>query len=108
MWAAYIHETKGEQVIEYPFGFITYRAYPDLGTIHVGEVYVVPEERKHGYASKLMDQVGEIGKSCGCTMITTFVCVNNQMKETSLLASLKYGMRIVSMDELKITLAREL
>ena len=54
LWADYQRERAGKHVIEEKDGFVVY-SYPTPKEVWIEDIYVVPSERKSGYATQLAD-----------------------------------------------------
>lgn len=73
LYAQYILEREGKEIIEDNEGFVTFIECEDRPGIYIADVYVVPEERKTGKAHSYFDQVEEIAKERGKTFLRTSV-----------------------------------
>lgn len=63
LYAKYIKELKNYDIVEDEFGFASYGFEEDC--CYIEDIYVVPEKRKDGIASKYADRVAEIAKGLG-------------------------------------------
>lgn len=92
-FADYIKETRGRDIIETSYGFATYIIQgPEC---YIEDIYISPENRVNGMASKLADKIKERAKDAGCkTLIGTVNCEFSD-PSTSMLSMLHYGFKIL-------------
>lgn len=95
IYADYLKELIGDEAIESDIGFATYR-FTDEKTIYIVDIYVRPDFRKSGEASKFADQVVEIGKKKGCTKVIGTVVPSRKGSTDSMKALLGYGFKLES------------
>ena len=105
---AYLKEYQGQEYLETDFGFVTYKIIPETQTIFAPTVFVDKAYRKGGYGRDLMDEVSDIGRDADCRVLLGMVQMDYKGKETSLMAALSYGMKIVSSSATEIYLSKEL
>ncbi len=65
LYAEYLKERTYDEIIETDEGFATYRVIEEGKAVYIVDIYVTPEARKAGLASKLADQIAEIANSRG-------------------------------------------
>lgn len=104
----YMKEYRNQDYFETEHGFITYLLIPESKTVFVGDLYVKPEMRKSHHATQLVNTVCDIGREAGMKQLVSIIYMDFAGKEVSLLSSLKYGCKIISVDPSKITVAKEL
>ncbi len=106
LYAEYLKESFGRYIIEKDYGFITYDLIEDK--ICTVDGYIKPEFRKQGLASKMMDEVVEIGKLNG----KKYLCcpVNSLIKtaEISHISHKAYGMKLYKIDINNIIYIKEI
>lgn len=107
-YPAYLKEYKNQVYLENNHGFVSFNLFPEQKQVHVMDLYIVPEYRKNGLAAELINEVCKIAKERGCDILTAWIYMNSPDKETSLLASLKYGVKILSADNVRITVGKEI
>jgi GNAT superfamily N-acetyltransferase len=94
LYAAYLEEREGAHVYETERGMVTYSfSGPEC---YIKEIYVLPEYRKDGQASRMADHVVALAKEHGCTYVTGSVCPRAKSATESLRVLLGYGMRLHS------------
>lgn len=94
LYAKYLKErTPGILILETSKGFATY-TFTDSDTVYIQDIYVKPEYRNKGYASKLANTIAFRAKRLGCsTMIGTVL--NGAKGAKASQAVLKgYGMQL--------------
>ncbi len=95
MYAEYVKERTGDDVIETEKGFATYR-FMEPKTVYLIDIYVKPEFRIKGVASDIADMVMELAKIQGCTKMIGSVVPSANNSTISLRALLGYGMTLKS------------
>lgn len=94
-YGQYIAEREGRDIIEDEFGFATYIMNADDGECYIVDIYVVPEMRKAGIASKYADTIAEIARLNGCDVLSGSVDPTCENATDSLKVLLGYGMNLV-------------
>ena len=89
LWADYQAETWGAKTIEQDEGFICFQTFPEH--LYVQEIYVRPECRKEGVASKLAAKVEQIAVALGKSALTAKVDTAQRTAALSMQAQLGYG-----------------
>lgn len=105
-WVDYKKAVLGVETIETEDGLISYKISGELCYIDV--IYVPPEKRKLGIASKLADQVSEIARGLGCTDLHAQVWTGAQDATLSLKVILAYGFRVVHAENNRIICMKSL
>lgn len=68
MYRDYCKEREGAEVVEYPYGFYTYRI--NGSTMYVSDVYIVPAHRDDGVTVwDLLNEILVVSAQHGCTHI---------------------------------------
>ena len=94
LYAKYVKEREGNEVIETPWGFIEY--YISLPFLKIEAIYVLPDFRKSHLGSKLADMVASIGRKAGATHMMAQVQRNTLNWQESLAAVKGYGFKVQS------------
>lgn len=89
LFAQYIKERGGKEIIESDKGFATYY-YVNNGC-YIEDIFVKEEHRKSGEASRLADQISEIARSKDCRYLYGTVCPSANGATSSLKVLLAYG-----------------
>ena len=76
LYAEYIKEREGIDLLEKDYGFCTYSIVSDINSIYLIDTYVKKDKRREGFASKFFDEVIEIGKDSGCCKIIGGFCLS--------------------------------
>lgn len=63
LYAAYLKEREGLEILELDHGFATYKLRPD--GCYIQDIYVIPAFRKEGIASLIADEISRIAKQAG-------------------------------------------
>lgn len=95
MYADYLRERTSDHIIETAFGWVSYR-FIDESTCYVVDIYVVPEERRTGKATELMNLVVERARIHGCSELLGSCQPTTRHSTASLRAQLGYGMQLKS------------
>lgn len=107
LWADYKREREGKQVYEEKDGFVVY-SFPSSVECYIEDIYVIPEKRKTGYATKLADYVCEIARKKGCEHLLGSVWVGSAGDTTSMKVLLGYGMHLLEVRGNLIIFTKEL
>lgn len=106
-YEAFLKEYCGFELAEFEHGYLTFKKLPDSDVVEIRDLYTVPEMRKKGYASEMVKRKMLDWKNEGYNIFYTYIFMDYPYKETSLLASLKFGAKILRADNIKITLGKE-
>jgi len=106
LYADYLKEQKGVKIIELPEGFATYKI--DGNTCYLQDIYVKPEFRIKGIASKLADRVTQFAKEAKCTRLLGSTEVGTAGDTVSLQAQLAYGFKLYMLSGSVIVTSKEL
>lgn len=106
LWADYIGERLGEHLIEDDCGFIQY--YIEGEMCQISEIYVRPELRQKGLASRYADQVREVATAAGCKLLVCYVYPSAVGATEALRAILAYGFKLRATDGPRIMLSYSL
>lgn len=91
LYAEYLKERLGDEIIETDQGFATYR-FLDPESVYLVDLYVRPEFRKRGVARVLGDMVATIGIQRGCKFMLGSVVPSAKGSSESMKVLLAYGM----------------
>jgi GNAT superfamily N-acetyltransferase len=89
LWADYIREREGKEIIETDEGFVTYEISGE--SLYLVDMYVRPELRKTGVAKAFAEEITRIAKKQGCKRLLTTVATNAAGVTISLKVILSYG-----------------
>lgn len=106
LYSSYIYEREGKEIVESEKGFATYN-YINNGC-YIQDIYVKPEFRKEGIASKMADQIAEIAKSKGYKKLFGSVCPSANGSTESLKVLLAYGFKLSESSNNFIILEKDL
>ena len=106
LFADYIKERLGKQVLEDDHGFVTYFFESDY--VYVEDVYTRPESRREGKLYKMVDQVAEIAKEKGVHKMLGSVVPSANSSTESLHVLLDYGFKLYSSDKNIIYFMKEI
>lgn len=91
LYARYVEEREGLSTLETDMGFVTYVFRPT--DCYIKDIYVIPEQRKNGAASKMADEVASIAKKAGHRILTGSVDERAKGSEASDKVLRAYGMQ---------------
>lgn len=106
MFAEYLKERENKECLYSDKGFATYLF--DKQTCYIESIYVRPEFRKSGEASRLADKITEIAVERGCNLLMGSVCPSTNGSTASLKVLLAYGFGLVSSSGNFIILSKEI
>lgn len=91
LYANYIRERLGDEILETEQGFVIYR-YTDPSTVYLVDLYVLPDFRKSGVAKDLADRVADVARARGCSSMLGSVVPSARASADSIRVLLAYGM----------------
>lgn len=91
MWADYLRERSGKEVLQDPNGFTVY-SFPGDGICYIEDNWVVPEFRKSGVAKKMADKIVIEAKERGCDTLLGSVDMTSKAPGMNMKVLLAYGM----------------
>ena len=106
MYHDYVKEYTDLHVLETEDGFATYSI--DNLTVYIQNIYIRPDLRKLGVASRFADAICGEAKAKGCTMLLGSVQPSAKNSTTSLKVLIGYGMTLSSATPDMIWFKREL
>lgn len=96
LYADYVQERTNDKVMEIPEGFATYRYLTDDKTVYIIDIYIMPEHRNNGAATKLADLIVAHAKELNCTQLIGSVVPSTKNSTDSVKVLLAYGMSLNS------------
>jgi hypothetical protein len=98
LYAKYIQERLGDNIIETEYGFATYRYIDKVMSraVYIIDIYILPEFRKSGEAARLADRIAIIAKDQGCSEMIGTVLTSAKTSTDSMKVLLAYGMTLKS------------
>lgn len=106
LFAKYIEEIAGKEIVEDQLGFATF--YPVNDGMYIEDIYVVPHARKAGVASVYADKIALIAKDRGFKKLYGSIKPTNKTSTDAMKALLAYGFKIDSSAMNAIALVKEL
>lgn len=106
MYADYLREYEGKSVFETEDGFASYECAGD--SCYIDVIYVKPEKRQTGEASKIADSIVELVKPQGITKLIGSVDLQGKTPTTSMKVLLGYGMKVVRTDGMMIYFVKDI
>ena len=91
MWAEYLKERSGKEVLQDPNGFTVY-SYPGEGLCYIEDNWVMPAFRKSGVAKKMADKVVLEAKERNCHTLIGSVDLKSKAPGMNMKVLLAYGM----------------
>lgn len=95
LYADYIKERNGDEIVESEIGFASFR-YLNETQVYIIDIYIKPQFRKARAASTLADMIIELAKVKGCKELLGSVVPSSKSATDSLKVLLGYGMSIQS------------
>lgn len=94
MYASYVRERLGDEILEREEGFLTYRYLEDMGEkcVYIVDIFVRPDFRKSKVASDMADTVVERAKKEGCKRLLGSVSFDAKNVTDSIKVLFGYGM----------------
>jgi hypothetical protein len=89
LYAQYIKERKGVEIIENKFGFISYKIINE--ECFIEDLFIVAEERKGGKFKDLFDELQIVAKEAKCQYVSGLIWVNDPNCKDTLAISLQVG-----------------
>lgn len=106
LYSEYIQERENKSIVEHDKGFATYKI---IGLeCYIIDIYVKPEARKEGLASKMADEITEIAKSKGCKILSGSVYPAANGSTESLKVLLAYGFKLHDAQNGMISMYKEI
>lgn len=94
LYAKYVIEREGKEIIESEVGFATYYFLDD--NCYIQNIFVEKDYRKIGEASRLAQEIEKIAKSKGCKKLYGTVCPSANGSTESIKVLLAYGFKLDS------------
>ena len=88
----YIYEREGKQIIEDEHGFATFLPCGEF--MYIEDIYVVPEQRKNGVASRYADEIAKHALQKGYKKLLGSVKVSANGSTNSIKVLLAYGFKL--------------
>jgi GNAT superfamily N-acetyltransferase len=95
LYAKYLSERSNDLIIESHDSFASYR-YVDDKNVYIVDIFVDPESRRAGEASRLADAICKEAKDRGCIYLLGSVVPSAKNSTKSMRVLLGYGMSLHS------------
>jgi ribosomal protein S18 acetylase RimI-like enzyme len=96
LYANYIKEREGIDILEMFYGFMTYKLMPEAKTVYLRDCYVLPQYRGQAKVSEMAEIIEKIAFDNGCTISMTSVDLNTLSASKNLKTYLGYGFNVGS------------
>lgn len=106
LFGQYIAEREGKEIVEDANGFATFFYIND--GVYIQDLYVNPDFRQSGAASKYADQIAEIAKAKGYKKMYGSVVPSLKSSTTSLKILFAYGFRLDSSERNAIIVVKDI
>jgi len=103
-YAQYIRERENKRIVEDEFGFATYLYVGEH--CYIEDIYVRPEVRATGHASRYARQIESIALAAGYKKLLGSVCPSAKGSDTSLKVLQAYGFKLLSSEKNMIYLEK--
>jgi predicted GNAT superfamily acetyltransferase len=94
LYARYIFEREGIQIIENEVGFVTYKI--NETECFLANIYVDSSKRTNGEARSLLSKLEDIATVHNCQHITANIDLRDKNASSTMLAALKLGFKMVA------------
>lgn len=110
MYRDYLKERLGDELVERPEGFATYRYVDHFGTpaVYIVDIYVRPDFRKTKVASEMADDICVTAQKAGCKVMLGTVLSTAKNATDSIKVLLAYGMTFHSCSQDGLIFKKEL
>lgn len=105
LYAKYIKERAGRDILENESGFIIYRCHGE--ECFLVEMFIDTEKRGSRLFADLIRNLSDIAKVAGCKIITATVYVADSGKEHTLSSVFKLGFKILKAEQGVILVGKE-
>lgn len=95
--ARYLKERENVDTYESEYGFASYIISGE--ECYIKDIWVEPQFRQLGFATKLADEICKIAKERGCKFLTGSVCPSANGADASLKVLHGYGMKLMCSKE---------
>lgn len=106
LFAQYIKERTKKEILESDIGFATYEFLQD--GVYIEDIFVLPEHRQEGSASRLADIIAGIAKSKGFHKLYGTVAPQAKTSTDSLKVLLAYGFKLTKCEPNLIVMEKEI
>lgn len=106
LFASYIQERLGKHIVESDKGFATY-SFVATG-VYIEDLYVCPDERHSGEASRMADQIAAIAKAKGLNRMYGTIKPSANHSTSSLKVLLAYGFQLLEAGPDALVLVKEI
>jgi ribosomal protein S18 acetylase RimI-like enzyme len=107
MFPEYFKELKNLELYQTEYGFVLYRIQNE-GQLYIRDLYVKPEYRRGGLGFKMADELVELAKKQGCTMMIADVEPTNGNATSSVKFILAYDMQVAEANDDEILFVKEI
>jgi GNAT superfamily N-acetyltransferase len=107
LYGQYLKERTSTGIIETEEGFATFE-YVNESIVYIKDLYIIPEKRKEGVATRLADKIVEEAVQAGRTQLLGSVDVTAKGAETSIKVLEAYGMKATKVAEPMIFYVKEI
>lgn len=94
LYADYIKDREGAEVIDAEHGFVTFKV--ENNECLLLNIYVAPQARKTGVAGMLVDAVCVRAEQSECNAVLAQVHFNDKNASDTLMAALKLGFKVLA------------
>lgn len=105
LYAEYIKEREGFELLSNEHGFISYRFIGDI--MFLSDIFVKKEFRRSGEGASLIEDVLFLAKDNGCKQIMAEVQIATFTCSESLKSALNYGFKVISSNGSTIVIGME-
>ena len=96
MWADYIKETFGKEMLQTEYGFATFYIVPETTVCYIEDIYVIPKLRETKKGAYLETEIIKWAKERKCTELLGSVNLNIATPERSIAVLISRGYKLTS------------
>lgn len=108
LYGEYLKEKSTDEIIEMEHGFATYRLLNENKSVYIVDLYVQPEFRKMGIASKMADAIVDICKIKGAKELIGTVIPSAKNSTESMQVLFAYGLKLFASNPDMIYLRKDI
>ena len=99
LYADYLLEREGKELVETDSYFFIYKHFPKLSQLYIADFYVVPEARNQKIGSKAMAEVVAIAQELKCSHIACTTDTNTNNWEKAASGLIGYGFQVTKEED---------
>ena len=94
LYAKYIKEREGFDILENDLGFVTYKINRDEKNCFIGHMYIEESVRERGNGKSLIEGLSEVALEKECDVISASIDLRDKNASLTLQAALRIGFEV--------------